>query len=265
MIEYDGRILFAAHRGDRKNCPENTMPAFENALNFGVDMIETDIHMTKDGELIIMHDRNVLRTTGFDGFTNEMTLEQIKKLDAGHLFSKEFEGTPVPTVKEFIDLIKNTNMQVNWELKDYPVEVGDNFAFTAAEKLVDMVIEAGMEERSMFNSFSDRVLEYINEKYERKLTIHGQGMGNFSRTKDKASADVKEFYHWSAVYPDVRGENVLYYPQNFAYCVENNVVPCICIEDKLENYKKCLELGCKMFTSNDIYEGDKILRQLKVR
>ena len=55
-------IILAAHRGDKKNFPENTMPAFVAAYEAGTDMIETDIHMTKDGELIIMHDRSALRT-----------------------------------------------------------------------------------------------------------------------------------------------------------------------------------------------------------
>ena len=66
------RIILAAHRGDKKRYPENTLPAFEAALRFGVDMIETDVHMTRDGHLIIMHDRNLKRTAGYDGFTYEI-------------------------------------------------------------------------------------------------------------------------------------------------------------------------------------------------
>ena len=73
------RIILAAHRGDRKTAPENTMPAFEKAIAFGVDMIETDVHMTKDGELIIMHDRNTVRTTGYDGLTDKMTFADLFK------------------------------------------------------------------------------------------------------------------------------------------------------------------------------------------
>ena len=60
------RIILAAHRGDRFNYPENTMPAFESAVNASVDMIETDVRMSKDGELVLMHDRSALRTTGID-------------------------------------------------------------------------------------------------------------------------------------------------------------------------------------------------------
>ena len=52
------RVILAAHRGDRVKCPENTMPAFESSVNFGVDMIETDVRMSLDGELVIIHDRS---------------------------------------------------------------------------------------------------------------------------------------------------------------------------------------------------------------
>ena len=130
------RIILAAHRGDCKACPENTMPAFGKAIAFGVDMIETDVHMTRDGELIIMHDRNTARTTGHDGLTDQMTLAEIKALDAGGWFSEAFKNTSVPTVKEFIERIKNTQILINWELKDYPSVVGDDFAFGAADKLI---------------------------------------------------------------------------------------------------------------------------------
>ncbi len=56
----------AAHRGDQFNYPENTIPAFKSAIDFGVDMIETDVRMTKDGELVLIHDRSALRTAGID-------------------------------------------------------------------------------------------------------------------------------------------------------------------------------------------------------
>ena len=75
------RIILAAHRGDRFNYPENTMPAFESAVSLGVDMIETDVRMSKDGELVLMHDRSTLRTTGVDKNIDEMLLSEIKKLD----------------------------------------------------------------------------------------------------------------------------------------------------------------------------------------
>jgi glycerophosphoryl diester phosphodiesterase len=77
------RITLGCHRGDRKNFPENTMSAFRAAVDLGLDAIETDIRMTKDGHLVIMHDRDVARTTNGKGFIDQMTLEELRRLDAG--------------------------------------------------------------------------------------------------------------------------------------------------------------------------------------
>ena len=259
------RVILAAHRGDRKNAPENTIPAFEKSLAFGADMIETDVRMTKDGVLILMHDRNTVRTTGHNGFTNEMTLAEIKALDAGKLFSEAYTNTQVPTVQEFIDLIKDTDMLVNWELKGYPTELGDELAFTAADKLIALIEKFGLAERSMVNSFSDRVLEYIYKTHGHTFPIHGQGIWRCQRTNDQASVPQEELYTWCCLYPDEPGKKPLDYPHNFAYCEKHKILPCVCVPDALEDYDGYIKLGCRMFTSNDIYEADKILRALGQR
>ena len=259
------RIILAAHRGDRKCAPENTMPAFEKSLAFGADMIETDVRMTKDGELILIHDRSTLRTTGYEGFTNEMTLEEIKALDAGGWFSEDYKGTQVPTVKEFIALIQDSDMLVNWELKDYPAELGDEFAFRTADKLIAFIDEAGLASRSMVNSFSDRVLEHICKTHKGRLLVHGQGIYHCQRTKDRADVPQEELYDWCCLYPNEPGKRPLDFSENFAYCAENGILPCVCVPDELETYAQYIRLGCRMFTCNDIYEADKILRKLECR
>ncbi len=259
------RIILAAHRGDRKNAPENTIPAFEKAIAFGVDMIETDVHMTNDGEMIIMHDRNTKRTAGYDGFVDQMTFEEIKELDAGSWFSPEYKNVPVPTVKEFIDLVKDTKVLVNWELKDYPCNVGDDFAFRAADKLIALIEENGLTSRSMVNSFSDRVLEHIRQRHGNKFPIHGQGISHCQKTIDAADLPQTELYNWCCLYPNEPGKKPLDFPENFAYCRNNDILPCVCVQDVLDDYERYVALGCRMFTSNDIYEADKILRALKVR
>lgn len=259
------RIILAAHRGDRKNAPENTMPAFENALAFGADMIETDVRMTKDGELILMHDRSMLRTAGYDGFTNEMTLEEVKALDAGGWFSDTYKNTQVPTVKEFIRLIKDTDMLVNWELKDYPTELGEAFAFRTADKLTALIEESGLLERSMVNSFSDRVLEHISKTYGKRLPVHGQGIYRCQRTKDKAAVPQEELYNWCCLYPNEPGKRPIDSPENFEYCKEKGILPCVCVPEDLETYAQYIQLGCRMFTCNDIYEADRILKKLACR
>lgn len=112
-------VLIAAHRGYSAKAPESTVPAFLKAYeSHVVDYGELDVHPSKEGIPIVMHDANTERTTGHDAEIREMTLEEIKKLDAGSWFSKEYAGTKVPTLEEVmiacdgkIDLlieIKNT-------------------------------------------------------------------------------------------------------------------------------------------------------------
>ena len=79
-------IFVAAHRGWLQLFPENTMEAFRAAAGLGVDQIETDIHMTKDGELVIIHDHKLDRTTNGTGFVKDYTLAELKQLDAGYLY-----------------------------------------------------------------------------------------------------------------------------------------------------------------------------------
>ena len=132
------RVLLGSHRGDRKHFPENTMSAFRASIELGLDAIETDVRMTKDGHLVLIHDRDVARTTNGSGFVDEMTLEEIRALDAGFWKGPEHVGQRIPTVEEFLELIAPTGMIVNWELKEYPTELGDR-AYTCADKLFELI------------------------------------------------------------------------------------------------------------------------------
>lgn len=266
FVPMDGSaVILAAHRGDKKRFPENTMPAFRAALAAGVDMIETDIHLTRDGELIIMHDRSALRTTGVDINTDESTLAELLALDAGAIFAPEFEGTKLPTVREFLEWVSKTNLTVNWELKDYPTVVGDEIAFAAADKLLSLIEEYGMGERSMVNSFSARVLEHIEKAVGHRYPIHGQGIAGAPRSKDEPEQPLEELFDWCCLYPDEKGKSPVDFKANFDYCTERGILPCVCIPENAENYRRALDYGCRMFTSNDILACDKLLRELGVR
>lgn len=266
FVPMDGsRVILAAHRGDRKRYPENTMPAFRAALDAGVDMIETDIHLTRDGELIIMHDRSALRTAGADVNTDESTLAELLALDAGASFAPEFAGTRIPTVREFLEWVSGTGLTVNWELKDYPTVVGDEFAFRAADRLCAMIDEYGMTARSMVNSFSARVLEHIVRTTGRRYPVHGQGIHGAPRSKDVPGMALEDLFDWCCLYPDEKGRSPVDYPANFAYCTERGILPCICIPEDTEKYRAAIGYGCRMFTSNDILACDRILRELGVR
>jgi len=105
-----------AHRGAMETHPENTIPAFREAVKAGAHMIEFDVQLTKDKKLVVMHDATVDRTTDGTGKVSELTLAEIRKLDAGIRKSPEFAGLQVPTFQEVLDEMP-LNVWLNIHLK----------------------------------------------------------------------------------------------------------------------------------------------------
>lgn len=95
-----------AHRGYRLVAPENTLPAFEAALAFHPDMLEMDVHRTLDGKLVVIHDEKVDRTTNGTGYVKDLTLAEIKALDAGSYKEPKISNVTVPTLFEFLTFLK---------------------------------------------------------------------------------------------------------------------------------------------------------------
>lgn len=100
-----------AHRGASGRRPENTLPSFAEAVRADSDVIELDVHLSKDGHLIVMHDEDVERTTNGKGLIREKNLAEIKKLNAGSWFSESYQNTKVPTLKEVLDLLVMRNFR----------------------------------------------------------------------------------------------------------------------------------------------------------
>lgn len=98
-------IKIIAHRGGANLAPENTLAAFKNAIRLGVDMIEIDVHLSKDGHIIVIHDFTLDRTTTGKGKIADLTLAEIRKCDAGIKFDKKFRGEKVPTLEETMELL----------------------------------------------------------------------------------------------------------------------------------------------------------------
>lgn len=105
-----------AHRGCMDTHPENTLPAFAEAIRLGAHMIEFDVQLTKDGKMVLMHDESVDRTTNGKGTVSELTFEEIRKLDAGGKKSAQFSGTLVPTFEETLAMMP-ANVWLNCHLK----------------------------------------------------------------------------------------------------------------------------------------------------
>ena len=92
MKQFSDKIILSGHRGERTVVPENTMAAFRYALECGVDMIETDFHLSGDGHLVLIHDHTLDRTTDGAGFVRDCTLEELRALSAGVKFSEGIIG-----------------------------------------------------------------------------------------------------------------------------------------------------------------------------
>src|SRR5262245_43372391 len=116
----DRKPYVVAHRGGRKWAPENTMAAFKKAIDAGVYGIELDIHRSKSGELMVIHDETVNRTTNGTGLIKDMTFAELQKLDAGSWFAPSFKDERVPLLSEVLALI-NGKCVLNVEIKNIPV------------------------------------------------------------------------------------------------------------------------------------------------
>ncbi|MBP3370663.1 MAG: hypothetical protein J6L85_07915 [Clostridia bacterium] len=166
-------IYVAAHRGWSEKYPENTMLAYRKAAELNVDQIEIDVRVTKDGQLVIIHDETVDRTTNGSGRVENMTLEEIRALDAGSWKGAEFAGERVPTFDEFLEFaVSLPNMTYDIELKEYPTDGREELAYSVCDRVLALLDENGLSERCVINTFSGKLHEYIYKKYGMKYKLH---------------------------------------------------------------------------------------------
>jgi glycerophosphoryl diester phosphodiesterase len=155
---HNGRPLIIAHRGASGVAPENTMPAIDSALADRADYIEIDVHLSKDGAVIVMHDRSVDRTTDGKGDISEMTAAEIRALDAGSWFNETFKGTKVPLLEEVISHI-NGKAKLLIEIK----KQGDENE-GLEEQVIRIIRSSAAESWCEVQSFNDEVLELFHAK-----------------------------------------------------------------------------------------------------
>lgn len=137
-----------AHRGYSGKYPENTMIAFKKALECGVDGIELDVQLTKDGEVVIIHDETIDRTTTGKGFVVDYTYEELEKFDASFKF-KDLGFNKIPTLREYFQLVKDYDIVTNVELK-----TGINEYLGIEEKVWELIKEYNLEKKVIISSFN---------------------------------------------------------------------------------------------------------------
>lgn len=153
----------------------------------GCDMLEVDIHMTADGELVMIHDHELDNTTNGKGLVREHTVEYVRSLDASSYKCEKFAGEKIPTLREFLEFCKEyPELLVDVELKDFPNHSGE-FAFESARKSLEILDEYGMLDRIVFNTTSDarnEINEWIHNTYGDRVRLHAYTQFFSSDTHD---------------------------------------------------------------------------------
>lgn len=178
--------LVIAHQGGEHLAPSSTIPAFENAVGLGADVLETDIHISKDGHLIAIHDPTVDRTTDGTGYVNELNLEELKTLDAGYYWVNDDgdhpfrdQGIELVTVEELFEAFPNQRFLI--EIKDTnPYERMDDIS----ERLSKLIEEHKMEQQVTVASFDHDIIETFQQYASDEVAVSAgeQEVRNFVMT-----------------------------------------------------------------------------------
>jgi glycerophosphoryl diester phosphodiesterase len=155
-LEDASLVLAIAHRGASGYAPENTLAAFRRAVAQGVTFIETDLHLTRDVHFVAIHDDTVDRTTSGRGAVKEMTLAEIRKLDAGAWFASEFIGERVPILDEILDFSRKHDVVFYLELKS------DGF-WGGEHALISALRDSGEIQRMVIISFDPAILANLRK------------------------------------------------------------------------------------------------------
>lgn len=252
MLKHIGKMTVAAHRGDCYNCYENTMTAFEKAIQAGCDMIETDVHISKDNNLFLMHDADVNRTTDGKGKIGEMTSEEIEKLNAGdaHSFEK------IPLFEELLKLVSEKDIMLNIEIKEYYSEENKERCIRCIEEVISLVEKYDMEQKCVLNSFDAWVLEYIYKKYEKKYMLHG--FYPYSIMKN-VNLNPDEYLYCACIFDNMNKDH-------YNYLIEKNIEPWIGAGvTQKSKFSVCAEYGAKLVTTNNPSDAINKLKELRLR
>lgn len=149
--------LVWAHRGASGYAPENTLAAFEKAVELGADGVELDIQLTKDDEIVVIHDEKIDRTSDGEGWVKDYTLEELRGFNYNRT-KPEYEHADIPTMREVFELLKPTGLFINIEIK-----TGVFFYEKIEEKILALTKEMDMEDRVCYSSFNHYTVKRIHE------------------------------------------------------------------------------------------------------
>ena len=239
-FDVKNEIIIAGHRGNPAKSKENTIESFKSAIDLKVDMIETDVRLTKDGIAVLMHDDDTFRTTGHKGLVRDMSFNELRKLNAG----TEEKPAFIPSLEEFLKLCASSpETLMNIEIKVYKHIEGEEMVHQAVEKTVSLCEKYGLCNRVVFNSFDAYVLEYIHKKYEGKFVLHGYyPYGIMSNVSIDPSNYLDYVCYWAI---DEEAKRVC------EFLKLKGIEPCTGCNTTEVDFYKAVKYGCSMFTEND--------------
>lgn len=170
----DHRPLVFAHQGGENLRPSNTMLAFQYSADLGADVLDTDMHMTKDGVLVLMHDQTVDRTTNGAGAIRDLTLAEIKLLDAGYKFSLDEgqtfpyrgQGITVPTLEELFQAFPD---------KRFGIEIKQTDPLPTAQRFCTVIRQYQMQDQVLVSSFSQENMDAFRQECPEVATSATEG------------------------------------------------------------------------------------------
>ena len=190
-----GMPLIMAHRGYSQAAPENTLPAFEKAIDAGFTAAELDVQMTKDGVIVLLHDSNLKRTTGVDKNIWDVTWDEIRYLDNGSFFSREYAGTTIPTLDEVLKLCKD-HLFLNIEIKRNGHDEG------ITEKVIKVIADNDYFDECDITSKDYKTLEEVRAINPDILTAYTTSIG-IGRVQSLDAADILSIMESSATYNNI--------------------------------------------------------------
>lgn len=193
------QVKIVAHRGGKKWAPENTLAAFRKAVEAKVDGIELDIHKCKTGELVVIHDDTLERTTNGKGLVKETTLADLQKLDCGSWYDSSFKDERLPLLQDVLKLVDG-KLEINIEIKNCPMNYEN-----IAEDLLKLLADYKYPDKIMISSFDHKVIKAIAARSKRyKLALLGDNIPyDIAGYATKAGASA-----WNPAFDCVRPDSV---------------------------------------------------------
>ena len=241
-------IFVEGHRGACALYPENTLLSFEKAIELGVDAVEFDVWLSSDRYPVLMHDGNALRTCGKDVHVRDLTLAEVKELEAAYTakFGDAFVGKDVrvPTLEELLIYCKENrpDIKLGVEIKEYTEE---NVDLTVA-----LLKKYDLFDTCYFYAFNGRIIKYIKEKYN-------------GRTMGYPDFQMREFT------PDIYGQYVelglglnIAFSELLPFYKEKGYPIHMFCADTEEDVRKCIELGADLITANELMPLLKVLGKI---